>query len=46
MFLPHQAAVLTTEFGEAAAKLGSLLAMSEIDVVYGGGGIGLDGKTC
>lgn len=32
------------EFGEAAAKLGRLLVMSETDVVYGGGGIGLMGR--
>jgi uncharacterized protein (TIGR00730 family) len=34
---------IKTEFGEAAVKLGKLLAMSETDVVYGGGGIGLMG---
>jgi uncharacterized protein (TIGR00730 family) len=32
------------EFGEAAAKLGKLLAISETEVVYGGGGIGLMGR--
>jgi uncharacterized protein (TIGR00730 family) len=35
---------INPEFGEAAAKLGKLLAMSETDVVYGGGGIGLMGR--
>lgn len=32
------------EFGTAATRLGSLLAQSGMDVVYGGGGIGLMGK--
>jgi uncharacterized protein (TIGR00730 family) len=31
-------------YGEAAAKLGSLLAAASISIVYGGGGIGLMGK--
>lgn len=31
-------------FGEAAARLGELLALSGMEVVYGGGGIGLMGK--
>ena len=35
---------VNSEFGLAAAKLGSLLAQSGMDVVYGGGGIGLMGK--
>jgi len=35
---------VNSEFGTAAAKLGSLLAQSGMDVVYGGGGIGLMGK--
>jgi uncharacterized protein (TIGR00730 family) len=32
------------EFSRAASLLGSLLAMKHIDIVYGGGGIGLMGK--
>ena len=35
---------VNSEFGTAAAILGSLLAQSGMDVVYGGGGIGLMGK--
>jgi len=35
---------VNSEFGLAAAKLGSLLSQSGMDVVYGGGGIGLMGK--
>jgi len=35
---------VNSEFGLAAARLGSLLAQSGMDVVYGGGGIGLMGK--
>jgi len=35
---------VNSKFGLAAAKLGSLLAQSGMDVVYGGGGIGLMGK--
>ena len=35
---------VNSEFGTAAARLGSLLAQSGMDVVYGGGGIGLMGK--
>ncbi len=35
---------IKSEFEIAAARLGSLLAKSGIDVVYGGGGIGLMGK--
>lgn len=35
---------VNNKFGLAAAKLGSLLAQSGMDVVYGGGGIGLMGK--
>jgi uncharacterized protein (TIGR00730 family) len=31
-------------YAQAASKLGSLLAKAKIDVVYGGGGIGLMGK--
>ena len=31
-------------YAQAASKLGSLLARAKIDVVYGGGGIGLMGK--
>ncbi len=34
---------VNSEFGTAAAKLGSLLVQSGMDVVYGGGGIGLMG---
>jgi uncharacterized protein (TIGR00730 family) len=32
------------EYSKAASKLGSLLAKANMDVVYGGGGIGLMGK--
>jgi uncharacterized protein (TIGR00730 family) len=32
------------DYATAASKLGSLLARAEMDVVYGGGGIGLMGK--
>jgi len=35
---------VNSEFGLAAARLGSLLVQSGMDVVYGGGGIGLMGK--
>jgi uncharacterized protein (TIGR00730 family) len=35
---------VNSEFGLVAARLGSLLAQSGMDVVYGGGGIGLMGK--
>jgi len=35
---------INNEYAIAASKLGSLLAASEIEVVYGGGGIGLMGK--
>jgi uncharacterized protein (TIGR00730 family) len=35
---------INSEYGIAAAKLGSLLAQAGIDVVFGGGGIGLMGK--
>jgi uncharacterized protein (TIGR00730 family) len=35
---------INSEFGAVAAELGSLLAKSGIDVVFGGGGIGLMGK--
>ncbi len=35
---------VNNEFGIAAARLGSLLAQSGMDIVYGGGGIGLMGK--
>ena len=35
---------IKSEFGAAAARLGTLLAQSGMDVVYGGGGIGLMGK--
>lgn len=35
---------IDSEYGEVAARLGSLLAGDGIDVVYGGGGIGLMGK--
>lgn len=34
---------VNSEFGTAAVKLGSLLVQSGMDVVYGGGGIGLMG---
>ena len=44
MFLPHPAAGLITEYAAAASKLGTLLAQADIDVVFGGGGIGLMGK--
>ena len=35
---------IDNEYGVAAAKLGSLLAKAGIEVVFGGGGIGLMGK--
>jgi hypothetical protein len=35
---------IDNEYGMAAAKLGSLLAKAGIEVVFGGGGIGLMGK--
>jgi uncharacterized protein (TIGR00730 family) len=35
---------INNEYGIAAAKLGSLLAQAGMDVVFGGGGIGLMGK--
>ena len=35
---------INSEYATAAAKLGSLLARAKMDVVYGGGGIGLMGK--
>jgi hypothetical protein len=35
---------INSEYASAATHLGSLLANSEIDVVFGGGGIGLMGK--
>jgi uncharacterized protein (TIGR00730 family) len=35
---------INSEYGLAAARLGSLLAKAGIDVVFGGGGIGLMGK--
>jgi uncharacterized protein (TIGR00730 family) len=35
---------INSEFGAVAAELGSKLAMAGIDVVFGGGGIGLMGK--
>jgi uncharacterized protein (TIGR00730 family) len=35
---------INNEYGSAAKKLGSLLAKAGIDVVFGGGGIGLMGK--
>ena len=35
---------INNEYAIAASKLGSLLAASNIDVVFGGGGIGLMGK--
>jgi len=35
---------INNEYGIAAGKLGSLLAQSGFDVVFGGGGIGLMGK--
>jgi uncharacterized protein (TIGR00730 family) len=35
---------INNEYASAASKLGSLLAHSKMDVVYGGGGIGLMGK--
>jgi len=35
---------VNSEFGTAASRLGSLLAQSGMDVVYGGGGIGLMGR--
>jgi uncharacterized protein (TIGR00730 family) len=35
---------INSEYATAAAHLGSLLAKSETDVVFGGGGIGLMGK--
>jgi uncharacterized protein (TIGR00730 family) len=35
---------INNEFGTAAARLGTLLAQSGMDVIYGGGGIGLMGK--
>ena len=44
MFLLLQAAVSITGYVQAAAELGSLLARSGMNVVYGGGGIGLMGK--
>jgi uncharacterized protein (TIGR00730 family) len=34
---------INSEFGEAAKRLGTLLAQSGMDVVFGGGGIGLMG---
>jgi uncharacterized protein (TIGR00730 family) len=35
---------IDNEYGKVAVKLGSLLAKTGMDVVYGGGGIGLMGK--
>jgi len=35
---------IRSEFGDAATNLGLLLARADIDIVYGGGGIGLMGK--
>jgi uncharacterized protein (TIGR00730 family) len=35
---------INSEYAVAASKLGSLLALAKMDVVYGGGGIGLMGK--
>ncbi|MCX6326207.1 MAG: TIGR00730 family Rossman fold protein [Bacteroidia bacterium] len=35
---------INTEYATAASKLGLLLARAKMDVVYGGGGIGLMGK--
>ncbi len=35
---------IDNEYAIAASKLGTLLAMAKIEVVYGGGGIGLMGK--
>ncbi len=35
---------VNNKYGEAASKLGSLLAKEGMDVVFGGGGIGLMGK--
>ena len=35
---------IDNEYAVAASKLGTLLAKAGIDVVYGGGGIGLMGK--
>lgn len=35
---------INSDYGDAAIKLGSLLAKSRTDVVFGGGGIGLMGK--
>jgi uncharacterized protein (TIGR00730 family) len=35
---------IDNEYSKAATKLGSLLAKAKMDVVYGGGGIGLMGK--
>lgn len=35
---------INIEYATAAARLGSLLARAKMDVVYGGGGIGLMGK--
>jgi uncharacterized protein (TIGR00730 family) len=36
---------IRTEYADAASALGSLLARAGMDVVYGGGGIGLMGKV-
>lgn len=35
---------INSEYAIAASHLGSLLSQAEMDVVYGGGGIGLMGK--
>jgi len=35
---------INSEYGAAASKLGLLLAQAKMDVIYGGGGIGLMGK--
>ncbi len=35
---------IDNKYAQAASKLGSMLALAKIDVVYGGGGIGLMGK--
>ena len=44
MYLPLRAAALKVSIFAAATKLGFLLAKAGIEVVYGGGGIGLMGK--
>ena len=44
MFLPLPAVVSTASMQLLLQNLGSLLASAKMDVVYGGGGIGLMGK--